>query len=184
MREVFHREHIPPCPFLPEAPVPQTAAAMKEFGSDRGPEFYLGALTCAQSLWLQGLPAQAILQLNRAFSADIGADAPVLEDWPLPYTAMVWILRNAEDDQFIGNPRRHFQHLATRMSGPRGERRIARAWACWHLARLILLHLPADDEQIAQEGIREPQPSEIEAALRAQGIAGEAELWLESCQDG
>ena len=160
---------------MPEHPV--TAAAMKQFGEDRGPDFYLGALTCAQSLWLQGLPAQAILQLNRAFGADVPPDAPVLTTYPLPYAPMAWVLGHRQLDQFLGNPRRHFQHYATRMSGPRREARIWRAWACWWMARQIDPDLPADEEQLATEGVREPLFSEIEAGLERHGHPGEVAVW-------
>ena len=33
--------------------------------------YYLAALSCAQSLWLQGKPAQALLQLNHALGVEI-----------------------------------------------------------------------------------------------------------------
>lgn len=177
MRIVFHREDLAPCPHLPLPDVPVTAAVMKRFGEERGPEFYLGALTCAQSLWLQGLPAQAMLQLNRAFAADLRADAAVLQEFPLPYAAMAWLMRHRLPDQFIGNPRRHFQHLATRMSGPRREVRICRAWACWWLARVIDPSLPADEEQLANEPVTEPTFAEIDEGLREHGHVGENVLW-------
>ena len=127
-------------------------------GADRGAAFYLDALVFAQGHWLAGKPAQAILQLNRAFSADLREDDPVLKEWPWPYAALEWIMENAADGRagFLGNPVRHFQHLATRMSGPRGELRIARAWECFHIARRVLAgrgDFPLDGQQIAREGI-------------------------------
>jgi hypothetical protein len=160
---------------MPEQPV--TAAVMKRYGEDRGADFYLGALSCAQSLWLQGLPAQAILQLNRAFAADLPPDAAILQSHPLPYAPMAWLLRNRLPDQFIGNPRRHFQHLATRMSGPRSEVRAWRAWACWWMSRIIDPALPADEEQLANEAIVEPTVDEIEDGLDRFGHPGEIHLW-------
>lgn len=163
---------------MPESPI--TAASMKQYGDDRGPAFYLGALRCAQSLWCQGLPAQAILQLNRAFAADVRPGDPVLLSYPLPYAAMAWVIRHRRPDQFIGNPRRHFQHLATRMSGPRAEVRIWRAWACWWMARTIDPSLVADEEQIAQESIVEPLPRDIQAGLEFHGHPGETALWIAS----
>ena len=57
---------------------------------------------------------------------------------------------------FLGNPVRHFQHLATRMSGPLQEVRTARAWKCFHIARRVLGErgdFPLDGRQIAREGI-------------------------------
>lgn len=177
MREVSHLSHLPDCPFLPFPEVPLTAAAMRRFGDDRGAEFYLGALECGHSLWRQGLPAQAILQLNRAFSADLDGSEPVLRDWPLPYEAAAWIMRNRMEDQFIGNPRRHFQHLATRMVEPRKELRTWRAWACWRLACLTFPDYPADEWQIQEEGIVEPTPEQIAANLERLGLPGEVEIW-------
>jgi hypothetical protein len=117
------------------------------------------ALTFAQGYWLEGKPAQAILQLNRAFSADISEGDPILETWPWPYAALEWILEKAADGScgFLGNPVRHFQHLATRMSGPRKEIRIRYAWKCFHIARRVLGgSFPLDGRQIAREGIHIP----------------------------
>jgi hypothetical protein len=177
VRTVFHRENLEHCPFLPLPEHPMTAAVMKRHGEDRGPDFYLGALTCAQSLWLQGLPAQAILQLDRALAADLSAEADILSVHPLPYAPMAWLLRHRRPDQFIGNPRRHFQHLATRLTGPRAEVRCWRAWACWWMSRIIDPTLPADEEQLAQESITEPTLTEIESSLNRFGHAGEVALW-------
>ena len=150
------REHLPglaPCPFLPPVEAPVLASSMKTFGKhDRGAAFYEQALKCGQSLWLQGLPAQAMLQLNRAFGADLAGGELFLARWPLPYTAMAWIMRERKEGQFIGNPRRHFQHLATRMVEPRRTQRAWRAWACWRLARRIFPDCPADEKQLAEEG--------------------------------
>ena len=126
---------LPPCPHLPLPGRPLTAASMQEAGTSRGAGFYFLALECAQSRWLAGLPAQAVLLLNRALAADLRGDEPVLADWPFPYRAAGWIMRSRAPAQFIGNPRRHFQHLATRMVEPRKELRTWRAWACWALAR-------------------------------------------------
>ena len=150
---------------------------MKRFGKDRGAEFYEAALRCGSSLWLQGLPAQALLQINRAFSADLNGDEEVLMEWPLPYQAAAWIMKERTEDQFIGNPRRHFQHLATRMVEPRKELRIWRAWACWYLSCLIFPDYPADEKQIEEEGIEEPSYDLIKSRLEEVGIPGEATLW-------
>lgn len=152
---------------------------MTALAGDRGPRFYLQALQCAQSLWLQGLPGQAILMMNRAFAADLGGDEPELSDWPLPYRAMRWVMSNRAEDQFIGNPRRHFQHLATRMVEPRRDLRTWRAWGCWHLARQCLPDFPADRKQLLDEAIREPTVALIFENLRRIGLPGEAELWRE-----
>ena len=170
---------LKPCPFLPLGDLSLSAVSMRSAGSERGAGFDLLALTCAQSLWIQGLPAQAILLLNRAFSADLSGDEVVVKEWPLPYRAMRWIMEQRTGDQFIGNPRRHFQHLATRMVEPRRELRSWRAWACWAIAREVFPDDPADVEQLKKEGVTEPDAAEILAQLGRLGLPGEADVWRE-----
>jgi len=153
------------------------AADMKAFGKERGPAFYEAALACAQSLWLQGLPAQALLLVNRALGAEVDAADPALERWPLPYRAAAWVMLAREAEHFIGNPRRHYQHLATRMVEPRLEQRRWRAWACWAMACRVFPDYPADEKQLAEEGIVEPQVDEIRENLERFGIAGEVAAW-------
>tara|TARA_R110000850_G_scaffold20717_32_gene61553 strand:- start:301 stop:795 length:495 start_codon:yes stop_codon:yes gene_type:complete len=150
---------------------------MKSLGAERGEDFYIHALECAQSLWLQGLPAQSILLMNRAFSSDLGGSEGRLSEWPLPYEAMKWVMSERTDDQFIGNPRRHFQHLATRMVEPRKELRSWRAWACWWLACQVFPDYLADEEQLANEPIAEPSFSQIRGNLLRIGLPGESEKW-------
>ena len=175
---------LPPCPHLPLPGRPLTAASMQEAGASRGAGFYFLALECAQSRWLAGLPAQAVLLLNRALAADLRGDEPVLADWPLPYRAAGWIMRWRAPGQFIGNPRRHFQHLATRMVEPRKELRTWRAWACWALARQLLPDDPADEAQLAAEGVIEPTHEAIEAWLDRLGLPGETRWWRAALSDG
>ena len=172
-----HLSHIEACPFLPPVENPLRAVAMKQCGSDRGRDFYLLALQCAQSLWLQGLPAQSLLLINRAFGADHESDLSMCETDPLPYAAAVWVMKNRSEDQFIGNPRRHYQHLATRMVPPRKEVRSWRAWACWYVSCQVFPDYPADEKQIVEEGIAEPSRHEIARQLARFGLDGEAELW-------
>jgi len=166
-----------PCPHLPQAGTDLRAADLKRFGRDRGPDFYRACLEGAQSLWRRGLPAQTVLLLNRAFASALAEEDPVLGSHPLPYAAMLWILRAVRPGDFIGNPRRHFQHLATRMVEPRRDLRAARAWACWAYACRIFPGLPADQRQLLEEGIAEPGLETIRARLEALGLAGEAALW-------
>ncbi len=172
-----HLDHIQPCPYLPPVQEPVRAAEMKRFGKcDRGLEFYRQALKCAQSLWLQGYPAQAILQMNRA----LGAELKGMEtEFPLPYAALGWVLRHRTEDQFVGNPRRHFQHYATRMNEPRRELRKWRAWGCWWIACQLLdeVDFPPDHIQIEREGVIEPGADRIYSKLKACGLPNEAELW-------
>jgi hypothetical protein len=141
-------------------------------------EFYLTALRCAQSRWLDGLPAQAILMLNRAFSSGLEDDHPLLDDHPWPYAALAWFLECPEGNGFSGNPRRHFQHLATRMNhGPSRELRVARAWACWAITGNIRPELPGDAEQVAAENLRLPTLAEIIASPVWEDRPKEAALW-------
>lgn len=186
-RPVFHLTHLESCPYLPVVDEPLSAAVMREVKDDAyGERFYLQALQCGQSLWRQGLPAQALLMFNRALGADLQGGEEVLEQWPLPYAAVAWVMENRKDDQFIGNPRRHFQHLATRMVEPRKAVRTARAWACWGMACRVFPDYPADEKQLIEEGVVEPTREGIVGMLEREGIAGELEIWQQalSCLDG
>jgi len=91
----------------------------------------------------------------------------MVPDLPAPYPALVWYLVNRVDALFIGNPVRHFQHLASRMSGEHAELRAWRAWACFHLAKELLPadSFPQDLEQVAKEELEIPTVLEIEKNL-------------------
>ncbi|MDB4354143.1 hypothetical protein N9Z02_02455 [Akkermansiaceae bacterium] len=144
-------------PHLPPALADLTPVHTKQHREECGPAFHQACLEFAQSLWLQSKPAQAILQLNKsAFTSE-----------PFPYAALKWFLEQRSATQFIGNPVRHFQHLATRMSGPRSEARTYQAWACFHLAQDTLPEeeFPPDFQQLTDEKIIIPSYSEIYAAL-------------------
>jgi len=177
MPPATHDATLPACPFLPPADAVVTAAATRGLGADRGPLFYTTALVYAQSLWKQGLPARSLLLLNRAMGCDLRPGESVLRDWPIPYAAVAWILAHARPGHYLGNPRRHWQHLATRMVPPRKDLRSWRAWACWRISRAALPELPPDAHQIASEGICEPDTAEILRHLLLLGLPGEAELW-------
>lgn len=165
------------CPLLPavegaHGPEATRGAVVKDS------RYYESCLCHAQSLWRQGKPAQAILQLNKAFMADPGDDPRVLGVWPPPYAVLVWILRHRPSDAFIGNPVRHFQHLATRVSGVRKEIRSWRAWACFHLSRRLLPagEFPIDAEQVEKESLQFPEWDEVLERIRSGGWEGEAEV--------
>ena len=149
------------------------AGALTALGEDRGPVFYLTALTYGHYLWQRGLAARATLCLDRALGADLRGDEPVLRDHPLPYAAMRWFLARTPPEIFIGNPRVHFQHLADRMNEPRRDQRRWRAWACWAIARRARPEWPGD----TRHRVTEPTEAEIGARLAAHGLPGEAELW-------
>ncbi len=183
MPEGQHEPDLATCPYLPVPPHPLRADVMRRLGKCRDSNFYETALLYAHSLWLQGFPARAILLLNRALGSQLNNGDPILKLWPLPYKAMAWILTNHRTDQFIGNPRRHWQHLATRMSGgPLRELRIWRAWACWYLACLAMPEMPPDMEQIRTEGVVEPTAEKIVEHLSKLGMDGEVSIWRDSIE--
>ena len=159
--------HIPkrePCPFLPPTEQVIRPSEISAVRKEGGADAYTAALTCAQSLWLQGLPAQALLQLNHAMSHDI---PPSELPWPIPYQALLWILTRRHEDGFLGNPVRHFQHLATRMSGANKELRTSRAWVCFHLAESVLpaKEFPRDSRQIEKENLNIPSLDQVLTTL-------------------
>jgi hypothetical protein len=174
------RGHNPPCPWLPAAGEIHDHTITRRHGTDRGPAFYLDALRYAQSLWKSGLPAQAILQLNKAWLADLGDSDPVLAAHPPPYRALAWMMQQCahSDCGFLGNPVRHFQHLASRMRGPRTEIRRWRAWFCMHLSECALPapgH-PRDGRQIAREGLWIPGINRTLGELHLGGWRNEAHV--------
>ena len=176
------RQHIKgreACPFLPHAQqaLGPSYSRSARASTDQG-AYYLAALTCAQSLWLQGKPAQALLQLNHALAVDLAADSEALAQWPLPYQAIVWILTRRHEEGFLGNPVRHYQHLASRMSGPNKELRIWRAWACFHLAESVLPEdeFPRDLRQINKESVLIPDWQAVMDKILNHGGACEARL--------
>jgi hypothetical protein len=166
------------CPLLP--PVQELAVRVE--GEVHSPvkdaRFYEASLCQAQRRWREGKPAQAILQLNKAFMADLGEDGEILKSWPPPYGVLVWMLRNRPEGAFVGNPVRHFQHLATRVSGERKEIRSWRAWACFHLSRRVLPAeaFPVDGEQIEKERLEIPGWEAVLGEIRWGGWNGEAEM--------
>lgn len=150
---------------------------LRALGKRRDGEFYLATLTYGQCLWRRGLPAQAILQLDRAWGADLRGDEPVLAEWPSPYRALAWMLGRRPGGRFLGNPVRHFQHLATRVRGGRREARSWRAWACFHGAERMLpaAEYPRDERQIEREAITVPTQEEVHAGLDRVGWPGEVD---------
>ncbi|QXD23419.1 hypothetical protein F7C95_16030 [Opitutia bacterium ISCC 51] len=166
---------IEPCPYLPDADPSMDWRSMQESKSVSNAQFYRTALGYGQVLWLKNLPARALLAIDRALLTSLTGKEPEIQDWPLPYRAMAWMLAHYDDAAFVGNPRVHFQHLATRVRGDRHEQRKWRAWACCYLACLQRPLLPGDEKQ----GIEEPTRTDIEAGLEQYGIERELETWLE-----
>lgn len=160
---------ISPCPYLPSISTLLPITHTRLHREECGPAFYLACLELAQSLWMQQLPAQAILQINKSMMAQLPANHPVLEKHPIAYSALQWIIQNAASEKFIGNPPRHFQHLASRMNYklPQPELRVARAWCCLHLAETILdeKNFPRDQRQVEKENLVIPTKQEALASL-------------------
>jgi len=169
------------CPFLPAAATTLKPTDIKHLRLQGGSPAYLAALTCAQSLWLQALPAQALLQLNHALAVEIDPNDPAIQSWPLPYQAKIWIFKNRHPSEFIGNPVRHYQHLATRVSGPRRELRSWRAWACFHLAQQCLpeAEFSPDHHQIQQEQLTIPTWHEVLQAISSTHHAEEVKTLIQ-----
>jgi GNAT superfamily N-acetyltransferase len=170
-----------PCPYLPAVERVWKSADISSLGEDRGPRFYHASLQYAQSQWRCGLPGQALLQINRSLVCYLTTEEM---SWPLAYRAVAWLLAQRSDAQFIGNPRRHFQHLATRMVEPHKELRTWRAWACWDLARSMLPEaaFPADMKQIRSEGVVEPTRERIREKLNQLSPADDVARWEEALE--
>lgn len=170
----------PPCPCLPEVTEIHDFNITRRHGGAKGAQFYQDTLSYAQALWISGKPAQALLQLDKAWMADPADDWRVLVSLPPPYQALVWILKEASNNDcgYLGNPVRHFQHLASRMSGPRREIRSARAWLGFHLAAAVLpgAGFPPDGRQLVRDGLWIPAWGHSLHNVRQLGWPGEAEL--------
>ena len=169
------------CPELPSVDEVLTASTTSVYGRNFNAEFYYSSLCYAQSLWLEGKAAQALLQLNKSFMAEFGGGEEILISWPLPYGAKHWVMSHCPVEDFLGNPVRHYQHLATRMHGVRAELRGWRAWGCFHLAEKVLDHAsnPRDEEQIEMEKILIPSVARVLDQLERLGLPGEAGLFEE-----
>ena len=173
-----HLEDREACPLLPETEEVLTAEATAVFKRDYTVDFYHASLRYAQSLWLEGKAGQSLLQLNKSFMAELDGTEEILRHWPLPYAAKRWVMLNCPSGEFLGNPVRHYQHLATRMSGPRTELRRWRAWGCFHLAESVLPveSNPRDEHQIADERIVIPSVEQVLESLERLGLPGEGAL--------
>jgi hypothetical protein len=171
------------CPWLPEISAHHDFTLTRRHGQRKGAEFYLDALRYAQSQWILRKPAQAILQLNKAWMADLSDEDDVLAAHPAPYRALVWLLETAAagNHGYLGNPVRHFQHLASRISGPRSEIRAWRAWLCFHLAEkgLPAARFPRDGHQIAREGLVIPSLTRVLQQISKTGWRRECAGFLE-----
>ena len=176
------RQHIADreaCPFLPHAAEPMSPSDSRATrnNEDQG-LYYLRALTCAQSLWLQGKPAQALLQLNHALAIKLPVTHHIKGQWPPPYQAIAWILSRRHEGGFMGNPVRHYQHRASRMSGLNKEQRVWRAWACFYLAQDILPVdlFPLDHGQINKEQLSIPCWQDVLKQLNRMDLSSDSQI--------
>jgi hypothetical protein len=163
-----------PCPFLPSCGRTLSWRDLAEHREERGTELYLLCLEYGQQLWLDGLPARALLAVDRALYCDVDGSAEALRSYPLPYAAIRWLV-SQPSDAFTGNARVHYQHLADRVRGDRAAIKKWRAWAAWALVRQARPDLPNDPKH----AVTEPTHAEIAEGLTAFGIYGEAHLWRE-----
>jgi GNAT superfamily N-acetyltransferase len=168
----------PPCPFLPQPERPLTHEDIHALGKDRSARFYQTALGYAQTMWLSGFPAKALLLVSRAQSCRL-EEVSFLTEGAMPYHAVAWIVQHRPADRFIGNPRLHYQHLATRMVEPHRELRRWRAWACWYLTRQLLpeSEFPSDTRQIREESTVEPRRGEIAQQLKELSPRDDLAAW-------
>lgn len=164
------------CPHLPE---PLPGMSYRELSELRGGDteaYYRTALRYGHYLWRQGHAGRALLALTRALYADLPEDAAVLQDWPLPYRALRWMVEQHPSEDFPGNPRISFQHQATRLRGERRDLRRARAWAVWALVRQAKPDLPGD----AAQGVEEPSLETIHSGLEKHGHKNEQRIWQDA----
>jgi hypothetical protein len=145
---------------------------------DQGSELYRLCLEYGQQLWLDDLPARALLAVDRALYCDVPGDDDVLSEYPMPYRAIGWMVKQPADT-FAGNARVHYQHLADRVRGVRADLKKWRAWAAWAVTRHSRPDLLGDPKHI----VTEPTHVEIEAGLREFGISGEIAEWRKALAD-
>ena len=161
-----------PCPYLPSCGRPLSWRDLAECREEGGAELYRLCLEYGQQLWLDGLPARALLAVDRALYCDVAGSAEVLQAYPPPYAAIRWLV-SQPSDAFTGNARVHYQHLADRVRGERADIKKWRAWAAWALVRQACPELPSDPKHI----VLEPSYAEIANGLTHYGVAGETATW-------
>ena len=164
-----------PCPFLPSCGRPLTWRDLNALRDNQGAELYRLCLVYGQQLWLDDLPARALLAVDRALYCDVPEGDVALTEYAMPYRAIGWMVRQPSD-QFTGNARVHYQHLADRVRGERAEQKRWRAWAAWAIVRQVRPDLPGDPRHV----VTEPTHEEIAAALTRHGIRDEAATWRQA----
>lgn len=163
------------CPFLPSPTQRYSWRDLAEFRENQGEELYQRCLEYGQQLWLERLPARALLAVDRALYCDVPADALILNQWPLPYRAIAWLV-SQPTEQFTGNARVHYQHLADQVRGERAEIKKWRAWAAWAVVRNVRPDLPPDP----RHKVIEPNHHDILQGLKSFGLPEEPAWWQEA----
>lgn len=171
----------PLCPYLPLPEGTLDFRYLRRSGvvSGQGANFYLSALTYGQFLWQERLTARALLAVTRALYTDLEGEESVVEQWPLPYAALAWLVANHPGDGFMGNPRLSFQHQADRVRGPRAPLKAARAWAVWRLIGIIRPDLPGDP----RHHVTPPDDDAICHRLDLFGLPSEVTQWQAAKQE-
>lgn len=167
-----------PCPYLPSCGRTLSWRDLAVWREERGPELYLTCLEYGQQLWLDGLPARALLAVDRALYCDVAPEDDAVVAYPLPYRAIGWMVAQPAEG-FTGNARVHYQHLADRVRGERAELKRWRAWAAWAIVRKVRPDLPGDP----RHAVVEPSMGAIADGLTSHGIKGEAGEWRRALAD-
>ena len=165
---------LPACPLLPE---PEGRMSWRDLEAAKAADeatHYLTCLRYARQLWEdEGLPARALLAVDRGLFCELPSGHPFLARHPLPYAVVGWMVAQDVGEAFLGNPRVHYQHLADRVRGRRESLIRWRSWAAWAVVRRVRPSFAADP----RHEVREPSDAEIEAGLRQHGIEGEPATW-------
>ncbi len=164
-----------PCPYLPAVKRNLSWRDLNALRDNQGAELYQLCLEYGQQLWLEQLPARALLAVDRALYCDVPADALCLKLNPLPYAAIGWLVAQPTTE-FTGNALVHYQHLADRVKGERAAQKKWRAWAAWAIVRQVRPDLPSDPKH----EVTEPSLNEIKSGLETHGIAGEVDAWQQA----
>ena len=131
-------------PFLPKPESSMDYRDLRQYRQNQGAAFFETAMKYANFLWYNGLPARAILAMDRALFTNLKELDKKWQSLELPYSALIWFLKNPQKDKFLGNPRVHYQHLADRVRGERKEIKQWRTWACWYLTCKAIPELEPD----------------------------------------
>ena len=169
----------PGCPTLPSPDGPMSWRDLEAARQEGEPSHYLACLRYGQWLWTRGLPARALLAVDRGLFCDVPSGDPALAAHPLPYRVIRWMVAQDIGADFIGNPRVHYQHLADRVRGGREHRVRWRAWAAWAVVRAARPDWPGDP----RHEVREPDLGEIRAGLGRHGVDGEIDAWAAALGD-